>query len=1289
MDCTTKSVSRQEAKSTAPQGIEMVSSAAAAAATNPVRQGGPVRRIVSARDGAQPRPAVPTVEWSTPYQELPPVEVVSEQHKVAGDSCKRVAMPGYIRSLQRGASSAEEQAGLHMSELLSNDTLAMVSNLYDTTSGFAQIKRRFNVNVWLTPTTVDYFRQRVPDVVLVPTRYTHFHDHPILHIDREIAEAMMYDFLIDELKKDGFEKPCIIDIGGNPARHLKYDRKVHCCCPVMDANDVIRRRHHWNMPQVCKHFAQECECVQPDAYMAVDSLYYLSPVEIAELCLRAQSHKVVATLHQFPGAFGSFGRGESTYQLIADNMVCMLVNGNQQPYIHSNMSWMHGVSQCAVDIKSRYCTLVWSIIRTTSDHTTYLFTISDVPAKTVDVPSYASVIESPGHYGKVFVGPTAMASAKELKEVKVDHVLAPSTTVWSYGKWFVVWQSQDSSASFAPKGLVADGRQWMVGKPRTYDTFANFINFMRNAAKKFNIPTEFVSKGLFLSCCLAFVSDVEAELGSMSSVLQDHIPLFETHKDALSFKFPTKLTTGRVMAAVGAVAMGFTAAANAVAMIPGAPTVLTAVTGALATVGSAVAPVVIPAVAAGLAAAAVTGAALSIPGSDQKDFFKSYRDNRECNMLGGVHHVGPTRLPSTDPTCSVEELLGMPIDKSAGYAIEDPFGSRDTNSISLLGIGCSYSTPIICSNSGRTILSASIERGLAPQVASTPDFDQEFYEEFSRWVLTPRQFEALFGAEHIEEENFLKWNSKFPKSQQEAQLKAKYQIDRGLHRDWIAEIRNMIAKAECQNKATVDGVLGYKPRMIQGGSPHHNAATGPWFTAFSKYLAKRWAVGNPCGPVYATGTSAEAMGEMFSKFIDTLNLPYALEGDFSMFDTTVHKLLLMLELKIAERLGAPRHVLEVLRLGLRTKGFAKYGFSYFVEGTRRSGDPQTSVGNTMLQVCAILFLICKHHNCSIECAMDAVLYLALGDDSNILGERGFLQGINLKAGLLKLGFRYKPKVHLDDRVRVDSTFCSSVFIPVKRVSDGQVVTIMCGLPGKVIAKYGWYANVSPQLDPLSYVHGDALSREHLYRGVPFLRHLVRRNLALSSHVEAKGVDMRHKITTKEVYEACDETFEFFEKRYGITRSDEATYGTWVDQVRELPAIVNFPPIERMMQIDGAIDGIGPRDLAELGVEVDEIDLVDNTRARELGLKPIGRIERFQRTNRRTDHSQCRDCVTCDYLPNSVDAPTQHFNASGLTHPMKRKLGGLLSPVPEGYVSVSVKMTKASAYKRPQSSPVSP
>jgi hypothetical protein len=151
-----------------------------------------------------------------------------------------------------------------------------------------QTNQVIHSNHYLSPAQLKYVKQRTPGIQVVFNNRLSHHEHPILHLDREVAEKSAIDYLQRMGKKVEGDMPAdhkIIDIGGNPDRHAKNHRKmIHSCNPVISGADVIRNMRYNGLTNYCQHKAEDCNCYEPYAHLSIDSLYYLSPSQIAQLC---------------------------------------------------------------------------------------------------------------------------------------------------------------------------------------------------------------------------------------------------------------------------------------------------------------------------------------------------------------------------------------------------------------------------------------------------------------------------------------------------------------------------------------------------------------------------------------------------------------------------------------------------------------------------------------------------------------------------------------------------------------------------------------------------------------------------------------------------------------------------------------------------------------------------------------------------------------------------------------------------------------------------------------------
>jgi hypothetical protein len=183
----------------------------------------------------------------------------------------------------------------------------------------------------------------------------------------------------------------IVDIGGNPSRHATMKRvNVHSANPILSSADVARSANHQGAPNTCSHTAQECDCVIPAAYLSVDSLYYLSPDDVAYLVERSLSKLLVAVIHEFNDAYGAFADGEATYQLLSSDTVSMSVRGNSSAYTHGNLGWMRKNSHQYV-ANGVLKTLVWTQLEHYANRVTYTFHVTSAQIPT-DAPLSSGLV---------------------------------------------------------------------------------------------------------------------------------------------------------------------------------------------------------------------------------------------------------------------------------------------------------------------------------------------------------------------------------------------------------------------------------------------------------------------------------------------------------------------------------------------------------------------------------------------------------------------------------------------------------------------------------------------------------------------------------------------------------------------------------------------------------------------------------------------------------------------------------------------------------------------------------
>jgi hypothetical protein len=238
--------------------------------------------------------------------------------------------------------------------------------------------------------------------------------------------------------------------------------------------------------------------------------------------------------------------------------------------------------------------------------------------------------------------------------------------------------------------------------------------------------------------------------------------------------------------------------------------------------------------------------------------------------------------------------------------------------------------------------------------------------------------------------------------------------------------RNFFIKDEMLVPALGNDLRDKFPRGIQGlANPCTNMALGPFMHTVSSALASCFD-----GPIaYTSGRTPEEIGDWYQ---DCLNDGYTFyEDDFSAFDSTQGAGAHYAEVAFYKLFNPPIEVLFTLEQQKYTKGFSHY-YKYETKYTRKSGDQNTSIGNTIINMMAHLWAIqlynTRNPNHKLQFKM-----LALGDD-NLMAVKNagddFAQFINVQ--ISKLGLQ--PKCF---KSKFAPTYCSSVFVPVLDLNNKE------------------------------------------------------------------------------------------------------------------------------------------------------------------------------------------------------------------------------------------------------------
>jgi hypothetical protein len=432
---------------------------------------------------------------------------------------------------------------------------------------------------------------------------------------------------------------------------------------------------------------------------------------------------------------------------------------------------------------------------------------------------------------------------------------------------------------------------------------------------------------------------------------------------------------------------------------------------------------------------------------------------------------------------------------------------------------------------------------------------------------------------------FEEWNSNFPLGRRKEHEVARQQLeDEGINYQDV--LRNLFIKMESYNKGTLEGSENFDPRAIQGTSHKANVALGPWMAGFNKYLKKLF---SPQSHVcYASGMTGEEVGTWMKDALEEIDDPIFFWSDFSRFDATQGSGAFRFERRMYEFCGLKKDMeaRAVFLAQKKTKGYSKH-FKYQVPYTRKSGDPNTSCGNSLING-ATSFQTC------LDLGLNNFKSIVLGDDlltimsqKELMKQRienfsplwngdldmyyrvkrslGVKENLRLKYLFQKISLEQRMEVFCDDyamymksygfkakcgwsRRLCDAEFCSALFWPV---GDTYVLGPKIG---RLMPKMGFCLKMLLK----TQIQGVYKGYEYMANHVPILSEFIQ------WHLDKTTTDVYilnpYSLRNSERHQMDDQTIEFFEERYGVDYYSECNkfMSELPDSNPELPMKILLP-----------------------------------------------------------------------------------------------------------------------------------
>lgn len=298
-----------------------------------------------------------------------------------------------------------------------------------------------------------------------------------------------------------------------------------------------------------------------------------------------------------------------------------------------------------------------------------------------------------------------------------------------------------------------------------------------------------------------------------------------------------------------------------------------------------------------------------------------------------------------------------------------------------------------------------------------------------------------------------------------------------------------------------------KPRLIQARTDPYLVELGPWVWSYQKLLGQ--VLNHTNDYFYVCGSSAEEIGSWVS---DCAGM-YMYECDHSAFDSSVSLQALWFEFSCYQKSKPPKEIWDLLLGQLHTSGSTSGGVQYKYRGRRNSGVPNTSVGNSLINLAALAYGF----------KGSRVRIMVLGDDSVIASDR-LVNTSEVIRRLSRLGFRsklvYRPIIY-------DLEFCSALFWPT---DDGLVLGPK---PGRVLAKSYWDKTPRSEKKHRAWLRGVLQSQLLDTWFVPVLNKCIQFGLIALGEGHVINNPRDHRIHSNRLHLPNVETYAMFKYRYGI------------------------------------------------------------------------------------------------------------------------------------------------------------
>jgi hypothetical protein len=329
--------------------------------------------------------------------------------------------------------------------------------------------------------------------------------------------------------------------------------------------------------------------------------------------------------------------------------------------------------------------------------------------------------------------------------------------------------------------------------------------------------------------------------------------------------------------------------------------------------------------------------------------------------------------------------------------------------------------------------------------------------------------------------------------------------------------------------------------------PEFVVLTAPFIKELTGLVKKAWNLHSKI--VYAPGRSSRELAEC----IEARNSINHANEDFVGYDSSQDSSFANGEVSICKQYGAPCATIQLMgKNGKFTHGVSREGIKFQCDYIRNSGDPWTTLFNTIWNGALNAYAFCMDRGCDPK-QMDALICVG-GDDSSTHYDG---EPIDFNHYMSALGMPVEVK-HVQS--------CDIEFLSCRLVHTSTGPNFVPKV-GQTIAKLGYSVRANPK-NALSIARGAAMSMQFAASGCPPLNSYIQTILRLTEEVkEERPRDEPWKMSAGHTGYATPETWAELWEVYAWSIELQEQLDAQLDSLTELGLIIESPALQMLIDID--------------------------------------------------------------------------------------------------------------------------